>query len=418
MTLSMQSDRRLVRAAGGSERHVLLTITAPDGDPDHVRDPINIAFVLDRSGSMEGGKFDLARRAVEHALKLLREQDHFSVVVYDDEIDVLTPSTRATARARDEAVRQLARVGPRGTTDLSTGWLRGGEQVAETLQPEQPARVLLLTDGLANRGIVDHERLVSLAAELRARGIATTTFGVGADFDERLLRAMAQAGRGNYYYIDDAEAIPGYFTSELDEQLEIVARDALLTLRLPAGVRPRLLHQFPVTPQDDSLLIALGDLTARQEIELVVRLTFPKGAVGDEVAVTAELSDRDGERERTTLAWTLESRARNDSQPRNREVDRAVARVYAALAREQATELNRAGRFSDARHWLRRTARRIREYAQGDPVLEALIRELMALAEELSVEQDAVSLKEMHYLAATHLTSREPRGMARRRPQL
>src|SRR5690606_17816054 len=303
------------------------------------------------------------------ALKLLREQDRVSVVVYDDEIDVLTPSTRATAAAREEAVRQLARVRPRGTTDLSTGWLRGGEQVAETLRPGELARVLLLTDGLANRGIVDHERLVSLAAELRARGIATTTFGVGADFDERLLRAMAQAGRGNYYYIDDVEAIPACFTTEPGEKTEIVSRGAMLTLPLPDGVSAELLHAFPTTPVGRDLLIMLGDLTARQEIELAVRLTFPDGAAGKEVAVTAALSDRDGERARATQAWTFESHALNDAQPRNRAVDRAVAQVYAARSREQATELNREGRFREARDWLRRTARRIREYAQGDPVL-------------------------------------------------
>ncbi len=418
MTLSMQSDRRLVRAAGRSVRHVLLTITAPDGTPDRVRDPINVAFVLDRSGSMEGGKFDLARQAVEHALKLLRERDRFSVVVYDDHIDVLTRAAHATAAARADAVRKLSRVDPRGTTDLSTGWLRGSEQVAETLQPGELARVLLLTDGLANRGIVDREELASLASGLRARGIATTAFGVGADFDERLLRAMARAGRGNYYFIDDVEAIPGYFASELGEQLEIVSRDATLVLRLPAGVKARLLHAFPARQQGSDLQIMLGDLAARQEIELAVRLTFPEGAAGEEIAVTAELSDRGGAHEVASLAWAFESHARNDAQPRNRTVDRPVARVYAALAREQATELNREGRYTEARDCLRRTAERIRAYAEGDRELQALVSGLMALAEELTVQQDATSLKEMHYLASTYLTSREPRGMARRRPRL
>lgn len=418
MTLSMQSDRRLVRAAGGSVRHVLVNVTAQEGTPNHVREPINVAFVLDRSGSMGGGKFELARTAVEHALKLLRNEDRFAVVVYDGEIDVLTRSTPATPAARAEAIRQLAGVGPRGSTDLSTGWLRGSEQVAQTLQPGQPARVLLLTDGLANQGIVDREQLVSIASHLRERGIATTTFGVGADFDERLLRAMAQAGRGNYYFIAHPEAIPDLFASELGEQLEIVARDATLALRLPADVSARLLHAFPARQQGDRLVITLGDLAARQEIELAVRLRFPAGATGAEIAVTAELSDRSGAAyEPATLAWTFESHAMNDRQPRNRTVDRPVARVYAARARERATELNRAGLYEEARRYLRRTAERIRVYAQADPELNALIAELMALSEQLTVRQDAYTLKALHYRASTDLAAREIGGTARRRPR-
>src|SRR5690606_20325836 len=171
---------------------------------------------------------------------------------------------------------------------------------------------------------------------------------------------MAQAGRGNYYYIDDIEAIPRFFASELGEQLEIVSRDAMLALRLPDGVSGQLLHTFPVTVDGSELLISLGDLTARQEIELAVRLTFPQGEVGQAIAVTAELSDRGGISATATVDWTFETHTRNDLQPRNREVDRPVARVYAARAREQATELNRAGRYDEARRCLQRTARRIR----------------------------------------------------------
>jgi Ca-activated chloride channel family protein len=88
--------------------------------------PVNVAFVLDRSGSMSGeSKFNLAREAVQQSLRMLNPGDRFSVVVYDDRIDVLARSANATSSAIRDAVDALSRIGPRGSTDLCAGWMRG-----------------------------------------------------------------------------------------------------------------------------------------------------------------------------------------------------------------------------------------------------------------------------------------------------
>src|SRR6478752_4612672 len=96
-------------------------------------------------------------------------------------------------------------------------------------------RMSLRTDGLANHGVTEHGALVTTAAELRRRGVATSTFGVGADFDERLLRDIAHEGGGNFYFVESPAQIPDLVTSELGEALEIVARGAALHVELPAG---------------------------------------------------------------------------------------------------------------------------------------------------------------------------------------
>ncbi|MGH7627056.1 MAG: VWA domain-containing protein, partial [Gemmatimonadaceae bacterium] len=118
MTLHLRTDRVLIRAHTHSTRYFTARIVAQAGPHRAERLAVNVAFVLDRSGSMsDTRKFDLARQAVQQALGTLRETDRFSLVVYDNVIDVLASSTRATAGARAQALGALAAIGPRGSTD-------------------------------------------------------------------------------------------------------------------------------------------------------------------------------------------------------------------------------------------------------------------------------------------------------------
>src|SRR5215213_1669415 len=95
LTLSVAADRALVRAGAESTRYAHVRFTAPRAPRRASRIPVNLALVLDRSGSMNGEKFALARRAVEQALAQLQAEDRFALVVYDDAVDVVVESTPA-----------------------------------------------------------------------------------------------------------------------------------------------------------------------------------------------------------------------------------------------------------------------------------------------------------------------------------
>ena len=417
MALNIRIARHLIGAAGGSVRYLLASVTAPQAPPKNRREPLNLALVLDRSGSMGGSKIRLAREAVRQTLQNLSPEDRFSLVVYDEAITTVVESTPASAEARRNAVEKLGHIDARGSTDLHGGWLAGCDQLARGLAAEGVGRCLLLTDGLANAGVTDHDELIRLAgAALRERRVATSTFGVGSDFDERLLNGMADAAGGHFYFIEQPAQIPDLLTSELGELLEVVARDACLTLQLPAGVEAAQLGAFKFLKTDAGIRVGLGDLVSAQELAVVIQFTFPAGQVGDTIAVQVGLSDRDGvlAGPAQAIGWSVAADAACDAQGRDPIVDREVARLYAARARAEALELNRQGHYDAARALLEQTARRILAYAGDDDELKATAAELMADASEHQQVLGAMDMKKRHYASYSVMRSRAPDGKARR----
>lgn len=416
MDLDLRTDRSLVRAGGASVRHLLVSLTVPQTPPQPGREPLHVSLVLDRSGSMGGAKIRLAREAVRQALQALRADDRFSLVVYDDQVDTVVASTPASAEARRNALQQLGRIEARGSTDLHGGWLAGCDQASAGLPPDAVGRCLLLTDGLANAGVTDHDELARAAGTvLRQRRIATSTFGVGADFDERLLSGMADAGGGRFYFVEQPAQIPDLLTSELGELLTVVARGVTLTLLLPGGVEAKPLGAFPASPVPGGIQVRLGDLVSGQELGLVIALRFPTGHEGDTWAVQVAVADGDGVLAGPqAIGWSVASDEANRAQARDVVVDREVARVHAARARAEALELNRQGDYHAARARLERTAARILGYAGTDPELVAIATALRADGVDFDQSMSAMEMKRRYTSSRSVMYSRDPDGKARR----
>ena len=429
-TFTVRPDRHYIRTTWRSNRFVLVDVTAPaapprpDDDPN-ARPPANLAFVLDRSGSMAGEKIRLARQALEEGIARLKATDRFAVVVYDHEIDVVADSQLATPENRRRALARLAEIDARGNTALAEGWLRGAEQVGLHLAERGVNRVLLLTDGLANVGITDPAELTRHAAELRARGVATSTFGVGADFDEHLLGAMADAGGGHFYFIESAAQIVDLITGEVGETLEVVSRGTTIEVTHPEDVKVESLSPYRFSASDGRTAIALGDLVSEQHLQVVLRLNFPFGELGREVAATLAVTDGEGAfagasggsggSKPVTLLWAYADDRTNDLQPRDPEVDRVVARLFAARVREQATWLNKQGHFDEARGRIEAVARRIRGYAGRDPEMRQIVAELVAEQPMWAAPMTAMELKVRHFASSSMARGRDEYGRAQRR---
>jgi Ca-activated chloride channel homolog len=418
MNFSLRTDRRLVRAQGLNTRYLLASFVAPAAPPRAQRLPVNVALVLDRSGSMSGeGKFSFAREAVELALGMLRADDRFTLVVYDERVDVLVTTTRATPEAKHRATEALRTIGPRGATDLCAGWMRGCEQLADMAHGDGVSRALLLTDGLANRGVTDGESLAHHARELRERGIATSTFGVGADFDERLLRDMAHEGGGNFYFIETPVQIPDLLSSELGEALTVVVRGAMLDVELPDDSSAEPLNRYRHSRTGNRLRIELGDLVTGQDVRAVVEVALPPAALGAVLHARATLRG-DGllfSLGEDAVQWTYASFADSAAQERDVDVDREVATLQAARARAEATEYNRVGDYARAGRVVETAADRISVFAGDDPQLREVASALCCEAPcYAAAPMSARDLKSSVFAQESLQKGRSSNGKARR----
>lgn len=356
LQFKLQTDCSLIAREEPTERIVEISLTAPPARNTSQRMPLNLALVIDRSGSMAGEKLEYVRQAAAHVVSALAETDSAALVVFDNEVDLLCPSAPVTSQQRARLLEQIQSIRSGNTTNLGDGWLRGCKELAASARQGQLVRALLLTDGLANVGIVDPEELANHARELFARGISTSTFGVGLDFNEHLLEAMANQGGGNFYYIERPEQIVDLFNSELQGLLAVTARAVEARLDLPSKVSAQVLGSWRHTLQDGKAQIDLGDLNQGVTREVYIKLIFPPGKQIKPLMLTAKVMARGEEdevlSESAEIAFTRDSAATVRAAPRNQEVLNRFALVYIADVASRALKLEREGQREAARRLL------------------------------------------------------------------
>ena len=365
------------------------------------RIPLNLSIVLDRSGSMAGEKLEAARDAAALLIRRLHPDDVVSVVAYDEEVTtVAEPATGEEQAALQTTVRAIE---PGGSTNLSGGWLRGHELVANGRREGGVNRVMLMTDGRANAGITDPRALVGLCRTACASGVTTTTLGFGADYDERLLREMADAGGASTYYIERPDQAAGVFEEELEGLLTLSAQNVTVHIRPTAHVQlAAVRHHYPMTRTRDEVRLELGDLYAREPKALLVEFFVP--GLGDatdvriaEVVVHAHVLTDGGGVERQEIRFPIVS-ALSPEGHTEPEVRREVLLLDAARARDAARERHDRGDDPGAGAILREMSALLRASPEAStPELEEQADDLVTLAAQF--ERSSVSDMDRKYMA-------------------
>ncbi len=389
MKTSVLLDHEPVADGGFLVRALLLL--EGDGAADESRTPLNLSLVLDRSGSMHGEKLHAAREAAAGLVQRLAVKDRVSVVAYDTHVEVVAQP--ATGDEQTDLSRRIREIEVAGSTNLSGGWLRGRDLVAQGAQKGGVNRVILLTDGQANAGITDPPTLIGLCSSAARTGVTTTTVGFGADYDEDLLRAMADAGRGATYYIETVDQAAGIFEEELEGLLSLTAQNARVSIVPgPHADYCHVVHQYPSHSEGSVLTVEVGDVFAREPRRLLFEcLLKPETSDLAEVdvatlTVTAHvLTDEGGvDLQTVTLPITLTPEQGGRVVP---EVRREALLLEAARAREAALRARDEGDYRGAQVILEDTARRGRALGLSDAEVDEELNDLVVMSEAFRLRE-------------------------------
>ena len=232
--------------------------------PPHVRRvPVNLALVIDKSGSMGGEKIDRAREAAMEAVRRLSADDIVSVIVYDGSVRVLAPARRVGDG--EALIYAISEIQAAGGTNLHGGVVAGAAELRKHIEEGYTHRVLLLSDGQANVGPQTPEALGSLGAQLVREGISVTTVGLGLDFNEDLMTRLARRSDGNTYFVANSGDLARVFNEELGDVLSIVARRVVIEVDFPEGTRPVRLVGREGRVEDNRVVVELNQLYGGQE---------------------------------------------------------------------------------------------------------------------------------------------------------
>lgn len=369
--------RPAVRSDAPITLDVLVKITPPEPEEKVQRPALNLGLVLDRSGSMAAhNKINFAREAAIFAVQQLLPSDRVSVTIFDDEVKTLVQNTLAEDKGR--VVDMIREIQPGNTTALHGGWKEGGKQVSQNLTAGGLNRVLLLSDGLANVGETNPDAIATAVNRLAREGVSTTTMGLGDDYNEDLLEAMAQSGDGNYYYIESPQQLPDIFQTELKGLMVTSGKMVSLGVEPQNGVTvAEALNDLDKLP---SGRLKLPNLVAGMPIIVVVRLNVPPMTREAELCsfrLAWSSPKKDGRQElRAALRLPAVNATTWDALAANVEVQERAALLLIARFKKEATRCLERGDREGAVRWIKE-AKRILADAPTTPEIS---REAQALA--------------------------------------
>lgn len=356
--------------------------------PARPRGPANVALAIDTSGSMEGAAIEDARAAAVQMIDALKDGDRLAVVIFHSRTEILFNSTELDAEARADVKAKLAKIEARGTTDMSGGLDAALEEVRAHATPKGLNRVILLGDGIPNRG----ERIEYTARRAAESGIAITAMGLGLDYDETLMAKIAEITGGRYRYIETSDKVASFFSEELDRLDFVYGRGATATLTPGPGVKIDAVIGGHAPADGSPAYVSLGDISRGDSRDILVRLTVTPRKAGvpiellDAVVTFDDALESAGRLERSVYlgAQTSDDPARVAA-AKNTDVELSVAIGEASDATLRALDLGKQGSYVRARELLTKGADAALAQAKRTPsaALEKQAASMVAVAKDM-----------------------------------
>jgi Ca-activated chloride channel family protein len=352
--------------------YVLVEII-PTAVTANVQMPVNVAFVLDRSGSMRGNKLRAMQQAVGLALDRLNDKDTVSITIFNHETAVLVPTTPASDRRR--IARLVDGVRDEGGTKISRAMFAGLSELTRAPQGGL-SRLVLLTDGETDK---DEADCLSLADQAGANGVPISAFGVGNEWNDKLLTGIAQRSHGEVEHLVRPEEIEDNFKQVVQQAQSAVFQNTSATIRLVSGVTPRaawqvvpLIKNLGYKPQADrAVVVPLDQLEKDSRRVLLLELMVEPRAAGQyrigqiEVSYDIPMLNVVSEKERADLMLTITT-DQTLTQQLNPQVMNIVEKVSAFKLQTRALDDIEAGNIAGATQKLQGAVTRLLNSGEGD----------------------------------------------------
>ena len=236
---------------------------------------VDMVIVLDRSGSMQGRKLEDARRAVLELLSNLSAKDRFGMITYSEGVTTASGLTNVTENNRPRLVSAVKSVRAGGGTNLGAGLEAGINLLRTPFRSSNSARVILISDGLANRGITDMKSLTGIAAAAVESEFSISTVGVGVEFNEQLMTAIADRGTGNYYYLENPAAFAEVFQQEFNDTRTAAITGLKIQIPVYTGISLSDAAGYPISIHNGQAVFYPGNLRSGQTRRLYLSLHVP-----------------------------------------------------------------------------------------------------------------------------------------------
>ncbi len=385
----IELDRGVLPASVTRRAILKVTLDAPPSPDTRKRPAVNLAIVLDRSGSMSGRKLAKAKEGAISALRRLTPGDIFSLVAYNHLVDTIISAQ--PVRYPESFENQIRQIRAGGNTALFGGVSQGAAEVRKYVGEDFVHRVILLSDGLANVGPNAPEDLGRLGAALIKEGISVTTVGVGTDYNEDLMTRLSQNSDGNTYFVESSADLPRIFASELGDVLNVVAQEVQIVIHLADNVRPLRIIGRDGRIRGRSVEFNLNQLYGNQEKYALVEVEIAGGRDGEsrEIAYAETIyrnpfTHRQDTSSDRLVAWFTHDELKVE-QSANPTVQREYELNLNAVAQEQAIALSDDGRRKEAAQALKKSAYRLK--ATGQKLKDA---DLLKKAEEIEAQADKI----------------------------
>lgn len=200
------------------------------------RPAANLVFLVDVSGSMRSpDKLDLLKSSLTLLTQQLDKQDKISLVVYAGNSGVILEPTPGDQKAK--IVNALNNLAAGGSTNGGAGIHLAYSMAQQGFINDGINRILLATDGDFNVGTVDFEALKDLVERKRQTQISLTTLGFGTgNYNDHLMEQLADAGNGNYAYIDSLQEARKVLVDQLGSTLQTIAKDVKIQIEFNPSV--------------------------------------------------------------------------------------------------------------------------------------------------------------------------------------